>query len=300
MSFSKAAKELFLSPPTLRAHIKLLENELEAPLITKRNDQLEFTPTGRILLQHAHKILAASDEAVEACRSYARDSVSLLVKTYNYPAFESLLAQARTKFLKEHPSKHVGIRFSPSTQPGFDAVASGQVDISLIIMLEENDRLVELSSRSECDHVQFVPWGHGEGVFWFTEGNPLFDKETIGPADLAGQTLVLPHTSDMLGASKTTQERLARAGVSVRVENSPFQDLEEYFFSDMSGSFGLAIDRKGATYHHNPSMRTFRMDDLPLRCNLYVACNEERLNQCGTMFWEALKKEAVTHPAEIE
>ncbi|RDB62905.1 LysR family transcriptional regulator [Eggerthella sinensis] len=44
MSFARTAKELFLSAPTLRSHIKLIESELGVPLLAKRDDRIEFTP----------------------------------------------------------------------------------------------------------------------------------------------------------------------------------------------------------------------------------------------------------------
>lgn len=51
MSFARAAKDLFVSPPTLRTHIKQLEAEVGDALLVKHGEKIEFTPVGKPVSQ---------------------------------------------------------------------------------------------------------------------------------------------------------------------------------------------------------------------------------------------------------
>ncbi|WP_302398695.1 LysR family transcriptional regulator [Eggerthella sinensis] len=297
MSFARTAKELFLSAPTLRSHIKLIESELGVPLLAKRDDRIEFTPTGAQFLSHAHKIVDAADTAFDECRAFARDSTSLLIRTYNYPPFEDLIATTRGGFLREHPEKHVGIRFVSSVQPSLDLVAEGKVDVSMVVRLVENDELGtdEGMSAPLPEGYEQVFYGCERGVCWITESNPLFDKDVISARDLEGFTLLLSHTPEMINAGVAMRAKFAAAGVSINASNAPFESYEEYFFSDMTRGFGIALYRDTTKHHYHPGMRVFELDDLAIPCNLYVMCDEENLDACGRLFWQRFKAAIEDH-----
>lgn len=53
LNYTKAANELFLSQPTLRAHIRAIECELGGPLVAKRDGQLTLTPHGTPVLEES-------------------------------------------------------------------------------------------------------------------------------------------------------------------------------------------------------------------------------------------------------
>ena len=52
-SFSKAARELFLTQPTVSSHIQNLEKELDTVLLNRNNKTIKLTPSGEILYKHA-------------------------------------------------------------------------------------------------------------------------------------------------------------------------------------------------------------------------------------------------------
>ena len=68
LNFTTAARELFLSQPTLSKHMTALESQLGASLIT-RKPTVELTATGTVFYEQALALLQDLDERLEAIRS---------------------------------------------------------------------------------------------------------------------------------------------------------------------------------------------------------------------------------------
>ena len=56
--FGRAAEACHVSQPTLSAAIRLLEDDLGAPIVERGHRYVGLTPQGQIALEHAHRILA--------------------------------------------------------------------------------------------------------------------------------------------------------------------------------------------------------------------------------------------------
>ena len=70
-SFSKAAKELYLSQPTVSSHIQNLEKELNTVLLTRNNKIIKPTKSGEILYKHALFILNNCKRAISDIKEYS-------------------------------------------------------------------------------------------------------------------------------------------------------------------------------------------------------------------------------------
>jgi DNA-binding transcriptional LysR family regulator len=64
-SFSRAAKRVFLTQPSLTKHIKNLEDSINARIVNRENMGISLTPEGKILYDYARRILKLRDEAKE-------------------------------------------------------------------------------------------------------------------------------------------------------------------------------------------------------------------------------------------
>jgi len=67
-SFSKAGKALFLSQPTISAHVAALEQELDVLLFDRIGRTVVPTKAGEVLYRHAKKIFEASELAISELR----------------------------------------------------------------------------------------------------------------------------------------------------------------------------------------------------------------------------------------
>jgi len=65
-SFSRAAENIFLTQPTVSAHVKALENEIGTPLLDRSKRDLQLTEAGTILFQHAQQLLSIKETALSS------------------------------------------------------------------------------------------------------------------------------------------------------------------------------------------------------------------------------------------
>ena len=72
-SFSKAAEAIYLSQPTISAHISSLESELGVCLIVRSTKEVYPSAAGRIFYQHALEMLRLRERAVLEVQSYATE-----------------------------------------------------------------------------------------------------------------------------------------------------------------------------------------------------------------------------------
>src|SRR3712207_118608 len=103
-SFSKAARELFLTQPTVSSHIQNLENELQTILLNRSNKTITLTDSGQLLYKHAIIIINNCKKAVYDIKEYSgkiEGSIhivcSSIPEAYIFPAFLS-------RFCKQYPS----------------------------------------------------------------------------------------------------------------------------------------------------------------------------------------------------
>jgi DNA-binding transcriptional LysR family regulator len=59
--FGRAAEACHVSQPTLSAAIRLLEEDLGAPIVERGHRYVGLTPQGRLALEHAHRMLADAE-----------------------------------------------------------------------------------------------------------------------------------------------------------------------------------------------------------------------------------------------
>lgn len=70
-SFSKAARELFLTQPTVSSHIQNLENEMQSVLLNRNNKTITLTDSGKVLYNHAIIILNDCKKAIYDIKEYS-------------------------------------------------------------------------------------------------------------------------------------------------------------------------------------------------------------------------------------
>lgn len=115
-SFSKAAKELFLTQPTISAHISSLEKELNVRLFVRNTKEVDLSEDGKRLYSYAkqmvelekkvEEVFGKREEGVQHCIRIAASTV---------PA-QYLLPDILARFNEKYPEEQFKIQETDSTQ----------------------------------------------------------------------------------------------------------------------------------------------------------------------------------------
>lgn len=130
-SFTKAAKALFLSQPTISSHISKLEKSFGSRLLDRLGNEIIPTKAGLILFEYGSKILLIKDEMVQSIGGYLGNISGKLVLGASTIPGEYILPEFFGKFNNAYPKVKVKAKISDSAKIA-EIVASGQAEIGFV------------------------------------------------------------------------------------------------------------------------------------------------------------------------
>jgi DNA-binding transcriptional LysR family regulator len=129
-SFSRAAKRVLLTQPSLTKHIKKLEEAINARIVNREKMGISLTPEGRILYDYARRILKLRDDAKEKIsRVKENESGNIFVSASTIPAtyilpyllneFKKLFPDIRTYIQANDSEETLGMILNNQAEIGF-------------------------------------------------------------------------------------------------------------------------------------------------------------------------------------
>ncbi len=155
-SFSKAARELFLTQPTVSSHIQNLEKELNTVLLNRNNKTIKLTESGEILYKHAIYILNNCKKAICDIKEYSGKIEGLIDIACSSIPETYILPEFMKSFISEFPHVQFSINHHDSQYAiseilnerisfGFVGVKPNNSQIKSIKILD--DELVLITSK---------------------------------------------------------------------------------------------------------------------------------------------------------
>lgn len=199
-SFSRAARAMYSTQPTLSRQIARLETELGARLFERYGRHVECTVSGQLLLPLAQAIITRTDEAVSLIREHAGTSSN----NVRFGAVGNVMALLLTPML---------VSF---------LAAFPNVSIDLV---EKDDAQLEAAVISgELDCAVMTPWGSTrvatqhlltEAILLVVpRGHRLAQLSAVPLSMLAGESILLPRAT--MNAGNIAADALRRAGFEPR------------------------------------------------------------------------------------
>ncbi|WP_297289335.1 selenium metabolism-associated LysR family transcriptional regulator [uncultured Flavonifractor sp.] len=115
-SFSKAAEALYLTQPTVSAHVAALEEELGAKLVVRSTKELRLTAGGRVLSRYAAEILGLCQRAAQDVRTATSSIAGTLSIAASTVPSQYLLPQVLPLLRQRYPQVFFQIRQGDSGQ----------------------------------------------------------------------------------------------------------------------------------------------------------------------------------------
>lgn len=217
--YTRSAKELFITQPTLSGSISSLEQELGVSLFQKTGRNVEITKYGAEFLVYVNAALEQLDKGVAIMKGYSGESDGgtidlgciITVQTDYIPQLLNMYRQ---------DSDHE-YEFNISQKPS-------QVLLENLVK-GENDVIFCAKDDISSD-ITYVPVVAQEFIVAMSERSPLAQKDYILPEDLLGSNLISYREQIPLG--KSVKSLLDSLGV----------DNVKYSFDDESILAGFAVN----------------------------------------------------------
>ena len=201
-SISAAARQLFISQPSLSAMIASIEEDLGAPLFDRTTTPLSLTYAGKCYVEAAGQILAIerdlrrkvteSSESVQGPLSVGCSSAtSSVIMTFLIPKFLKLYPEVRLQIIEDH-----------ATDLG-RYLSSGEADVLCCPTLSEEENY-EKSILSHEDMILLAPKSFVPGTLQSLSGKPF---PSFDFACLSGKPFALMKTGHM---TRELQEEVLR------------------------------------------------------------------------------------------
>lgn len=199
-SFSKTAKALYLTQPTVSGHIKNLERELGVTLLDRLGKRVVPTEEGEILYRYGQRLLALRDQARQEIEGLSgRISGVLKIGGSTIPG-AYILPSCIGAFKKKHPSISIQLLIEDTARVT-EAVLNGELCMGVVGARSSDGRL-ETHAFLDDELVVAVPPNH-----------PWTGKKTVSVAALKHQPFILREEGS--GTRHIMEERLEKAGLSL-------------------------------------------------------------------------------------
>jgi len=183
LSFTKAAEQLFMTQPAVTFQVKQLEEHFNARLFERSHGKIALTPTGRLVMEYAGKILGLSDEMETRVGELTGTMSGPLLLGASTTIAEFMLPQILGEFKAHHPQvqAHMTVANSETIE---NRVADYSIDLGLI---ESPSHLPGLHTEVCCDD---------ELVMICAPGHKLAKSGSVTPQ----QIIVEPYVSRETGS----------------------------------------------------------------------------------------------------
>ena len=214
LNFTRAAKTLFMSQPSLSKSINRLEERLGFPLFERSTREVELTPAGRSFYKDTIELLDLYDQAVHRARAQSKHpDVSVKVgghfanpRIYSaHDISHSQLIAENAPFEVVTNARHVGsIERKPGLDDPFDDALLGVDDVNLLYH----------SSEVGASPLTTVPLFRERLAVFVPQESDLAGARSIALDQLAGHCVI--RTTTYRTFARGVEDILEAKGIEVR------------------------------------------------------------------------------------
>ncbi|MEG0190823.1 MAG: selenium metabolism-associated LysR family transcriptional regulator [Lachnospiraceae bacterium] len=205
-SFSKAAKELYLTQPTISAHIASLEKELNARLFVRNTKEVNLSQDGDKLYEYARAMIDM-EKKIEQVFSLEKEQSSqyITIAASTIPA-QYLLPRILARFNEKYPMEQFKVMEMDSSRV-VEHVVANSIDVGFTgTMLEKK-------------HCKYIPFYHDELVI-ITPNTEKYQKIREEQTDinwLCEESILMREEGS--GTRKEAEKQLKKSGISMSMLN---------------------------------------------------------------------------------
>ena len=209
-NLTRGAARANLAPSSASHRLRLLEEDLGAPLFARQARGVSLTRAGEALLRHARQVFAQIEQMHADLAPYAegvRGHVTLWANTH---ATHSFLPGDLAGFLRRHPQ--VSVALEEHTSPEIVlAVARGEVDVGVV------------AERIEGADVELIPYRADRLVLITPPAHPLSAQHRVRFADVLDHPFVMLHAGSAIHTFTMNAAATLGRHLDVRIQVRSFE-----------------------------------------------------------------------------
>jgi len=271
-SFSRAGRELFLSQPTISAHVSALETELGVPLLDRMGRSILPTEAGSILYKYAKEAFSCL-EAAKAQIAQLNNEIAgeIIIGGSTIPA-HYLLPCIMADYMREHPDVDVLLKVADTAEV-IQQVIDGKLSVGVVGAQENDpeltfvpivdDELVVIAAPDSMASVSRLSFDELSQFKWVMRERGSGTRKAFANA-LAERDVdirTLPCAVHVESTNAVIQFVKAGMGISITSKLAVAPDLERGELAVVPVS-GLELHRKFFCVYHNrrhyfPAIQSF-------------------------------------------
>ena len=179
-TITDAARELFISQPSLTNRIKALENEMKISIFTRTNKGIVLSKEGEIFLGYARQVLEQANMLEERYKGTNAGKQQFCVSTQHY----SFAVNAFVELIEKCGGEKYDFSLrETTTYEIIEDVASLKSEIGILYINDFNEPAIK-KLLAEND-LEFNEIFRAEPHIFVSKQNPLAKKDSVTMADLA-------------------------------------------------------------------------------------------------------------------
>ena len=218
-SFSRAAKELYLTQPTVSQHITTLESFLGITLLNRTGKGIFLTNEGKTLYKYAKQITALTDEALQSIELLRGKRIGSLTLGASTIPGEFILPNILGNFKKDYPEINISIKISDTKKIIHDLLEHN-IEMGVIGAKVPNSALT-YTRFLEDELICAVPKGH---KWWGLKGkieiSALIKEPFIVRENGSGTQISVAAKLKKLGITKSDLNVVSEVGSTTAVKQS--------------------------------------------------------------------------------
>ncbi len=174
LNFNEAARNLFVSQPTLSKSIAALEAELGFLLFERKGRHIELTKYGQQYYEQIAPALSTISQATRSIQEMTGVNSGHIDIAYNPPFAQGFVPDTVSQFLSQQKGRQITVQFNQASSTVIkEGLLSGKYDIGFATMPDDDPRLI------------FVPLMTEPMVIITPPNHPLALRSRLRLADLS-------------------------------------------------------------------------------------------------------------------
>ncbi len=265
-SFSKAADAIYLTQPTVSAHVNSLENELGIKLIDRSTKEIYPTSAGKIFFEHAQNLINIRDNAIFALKDFAYSIEGNLEIAASTVPSQYIIPELIMAFRQNYSNITFNL-VQMDTKQVTEELLDKRFEIGIVGSLIEHNRLV---------YEKLVD----DKLVLITPNNKKYAKignKALTINQLSNEQFIFRETGS--GTRQEFEKFLIKANINPKSINIAAQ-INSLEAIKQAVSIGLGVSivsaKSVADYLRNGMLKAFEIENFPINRQFYIVHHKNR------------------------